>query len=89
MSGYQYKTAAQLAYDRNKKRLRLEGRLILDELLNEALAEMTGAFNEAAAEGEVLELEGTREEMLGYLRIAYQRQLGPAGVDVSDTDVLP
>lgn len=76
MSGYQHKTPAALAYDRNKKRLRLEGRLILDELLNEALAEMTGTFNEAAANGEVLELEGTRDELLGFLRVAFQRQLG-------------
>ena len=77
MSGFVYKNNVALAYDRNKKRLRLEGRLILDELLNEALNEMTGAFNEAAANGEVLELEGTRDEMLGYLRTAAQKQLGP------------
>lgn len=74
--GHNYKSEVAMAYDRNKKRLRLEGRLVLDELMNEALNEMTGAFNEAAARGEILELEGTREEMLGFLRIATQKQLG-------------
>jgi hypothetical protein len=76
VSGYNYKNDVAMAYDRNKKRLRFEGRLILDELLNEALNEMTGAFNEAAANGQILELEGTRDEMLGYLRQAAQKQLG-------------
>ena len=73
---YNYKNSAALAYDRNKKRLRLEGRLILDELLNEALDAMTCEFNEALANGEVLELEGSREELLGFLRVATLRQLG-------------
>jgi hypothetical protein len=76
MSGFVYKNNVAMAYDRNKKRLRLEGRLILDELLNEAMNEMTGAFNEAAAKGEILELGGTRDELLGYLRTAAQTQLG-------------
>jgi hypothetical protein len=78
MSGHLYKNNVALAYYRNKKRLRLEIRLIADALANEALNEMTAAFNEAASNGEVLELEGTRDEMLGYLRTAVQKQLGPA-----------
>lgn len=78
MSGYRYKDGAAMAYDRNKKRLRLEGRLVLDEVLNVALAEMTTEFNAALLQGETLELEGTREEILSYLRNAAARQLGPA-----------
>lgn len=78
MIGHKHKDAAAMAYDRNKKRLRLEGRLVLDEVLNVALTEMTTQFNDALVRGDVLELEGTREEILDYLRTAAQRQLGPA-----------
>lgn len=81
MTDYRHKNAASLAYDANKKRLRLEGRLVLDLLMNEALHAMTQEFNEALNRGEVLELEGTREEMLQYLRVAAQQQLGVGNAD--------
>ena len=77
-TGYRYKNAVDLAYDANKKRLRTEGAIILAELMNEALSEMTTQFNEAQNRGEILEIGGSREEMKAYLRVAAKRHLGPA-----------
>ncbi len=76
MPNYTYKDAVALAYDGNKKRLRAEGSIILDGLMNEALDTMTTEFNEALNRGELLEIGGTRTEMLGFLRTAAQKQLG-------------
>ncbi len=76
MPNYVYKDAVALAYDGNKKRLRAEGSIILDGLMNEALNTMTTEFNEALNRGELLEIGGTRTEMLGFLRTAAQKQLG-------------
>lgn len=75
MPSYNTKDSVALAYDANKKRLRAEGSIILAELLNMALAEMTGQFNDALDRGEILEIGGTREEMKGFLRVAAKRQL--------------
>ena len=76
MPEYNYKDNARLAYDANKKRLSTEGAIILDVIMNEALAEMTAQFNEALANGEILEIGGSREEMKRFLRIAATRELG-------------
>lgn len=76
MPNHTYKDNVTLAYDANKKRLRAEGQIILAELMNEALAEMSREFNAALARGEVLHVGGTREEMRAFLATAAQRQLG-------------
>lgn len=76
MPNYNHKDAVALAYDANKKRLRLEGRIILDRLMNEALAEMTHEFNEGLQRGELLNIGGSAEELKGFLRIAARRELG-------------
>lgn len=75
MPTYTYKDNVALAYDANKKRLRAEGSILLAELMNEALSEMTTQFNEALNHGEILEIGGTREEMKALLWKAAQRQL--------------
>lgn len=75
MPSYTYKDVSTLAYDANKKRLRAEGAIILAELMNEALSEMTQQFNDKLAQGIVLEIGGSREEMKGFLRLAAQKQL--------------
>ena len=76
MPNYITKDNVQLAYDANKKRLRAEGAIILDAVLNLALTEMTTQFNAALGEGQILEIGGTREEMKEFLRVAAQKQLG-------------
>lgn len=76
MPTYNTKDAVELAWDANKKRLRAEGSIILAELMNMALDEMTSEFNAALDKGEILEIGGTREEMKGFLRVAAQKQLG-------------
>ena len=76
MPNYTSKDNVALAYDANKKRLRAEGQIVLAELMNMALDEMTTQFNAALAKGEILEIGGTREEMKEFLRIAAQKQLG-------------
>jgi len=73
---YITKDNVQLAYDANKKRLRAEGSIILAEVMNSALSEMTAQFNAALGNGQILEIGGTREEMKEFLRIAAQKQLG-------------
>ena len=69
-----YKDAAELAYDANRVRLRTEGRIALARLLNEAMNEMTVEFKAALARGELLELDGSPEEMERYLFAAVQRR---------------
>lgn len=75
--GYRKKDAVALAYEANKKRLRVEGAIVLASLLNEALAEMDAQFMEALNRGEVLSITGSREEMREFLRRAAERELGP------------
>lgn len=70
------KDKVALAYQANLKRLRVEGRIILDEVLNEAESEMTDQFKEALDRGEILSIEGSREEMKEFLRRAAERELG-------------
>ena len=76
MPNHTYKDEVALAYDANKKRLRTEGSIILAAVMNEALHEMTSQFNAALAEGGILEITGSREEMKSFLRSAAQKELG-------------
>lgn len=73
MSRYNRKDAVQLAYDANKKRLRAEVSVITDALLNEVLDEMTEQFNAALLRGELLQISGSRDELLGYVGRATKR----------------
>lgn len=76
MATYHYKDKVSLEYDANKERLRAEGRIILREVMNEAISEMTKQFNTALNEGRILSIGGTREEMKSLLLVAANRQLG-------------
>jgi hypothetical protein len=82
MPNYGYKDKAAMAYDANKKRIRAEGAIVLAAAMNEALNEMTRQFNEALHRGEILEIEGSREEMKALLLAASQKELAP-GADES------
>jgi hypothetical protein len=75
MPSYTYKNEVDLAFDANKKRLRCEGAILLQQVLNEALHEMSEQFNAGLAEGEILEIGGTREEMRQLLLAAANRKL--------------
>lgn len=78
MPTYGYKDEVALAFEANKKRLRAEGSILLAEVLNEALNEMTTQFNAALARGEILSIGGTREEMKGLLQAAAVKRLEAA-----------
>ena len=80
---HRYKDRIELTYEANKRRLRLEGGLILAEMMNEALQEMNTAFHEALNRGELLEISGTREEMKGFLKRAAARHLQLESGDAS------
>jgi len=73
MTGYRRKSAADLVYDANKVRIRTEARVLLNEVINDAIDAMTIEFNEALNRGEVLSIGGTREEMLVFVRTAARK----------------
>lgn len=73
---YNYKGQAALAFDENKKRLRLEGRLVCDRIMNEVLREMTSEFQDALLRGEVLTLGGSAAETQEYFTAAARKALG-------------
>lgn len=75
MASYKKKDKVTLAFQANVKRLRAEGAIILAEVMNQAISEMDEAFQEALNKGELLHIEGTREEMKKYLRAAAEREL--------------
>ena len=77
-TSYNHKSAAELAFNANKIRLHTEGRLLLAGLMNEVINEMSERFNDALVRGEILELEGSRDELRAILRTVSQRQLGSA-----------
>lgn len=72
---YNRKTEAELAFDANKKRLRAEVQLIADELLNQAFSVMSEEFQQAYIRGEILQVEGNREQLLKYLQTATTKVL--------------
>lgn len=77
MARYNRKSKSDLVYDANRKRIRAEGAILLAELMNEALTVMTEQFEIAEQEGEVLELDGNKEQLKAYLWEASKRELGP------------
>jgi len=70
-----HKGPAELAYDENKKRLRFEGRILMDRVMNEVLAHMTDEFQAALLRGEVLEVGSSREEAREYFKRVARLQL--------------
>ena len=83
---YRKKTPAEMIFSRNKKRLRLEGRLMLDDLLNEVIDEMNQRFQAALNRGETLEIAGASEEMREVMWAVAQKNLKPLVEDTSHAD---
>lgn len=73
---YNYKGQAQLAFDNNKLRLRLEGRIVLNQIMNEVLREMAVEFQEGVLRGEILTLGGSASETQDYFTKAARKALG-------------
>lgn len=76
-TNYNYKGPEKLAFDANKKRLRVECTILMDRVVNEVFNEMTLQFNEALAEGQILEFSGATEHVKELLRIAAAKELSP------------
>lgn len=70
------KDETALVFDQNKKRIRFEVQLLVDRVLNEALAQMADEFVSALARGELLVLDGNEDELRGLLRRAAAKELG-------------
>lgn len=82
MRSYTKREDVELAFNANVVRLRAEGRLILDRILNESLSEMSKQFHEGIGRGVTLEIGGSRSEMKRFLRDAAARHLAlPPGKD--------
>lgn len=77
MAYRQYKDSTTLTYDENVKRLRFTASLLLNDVLNEAIHEMTEEFKEALARGDVLHFEASAEELKALLRRAAEKELRP------------
>lgn len=76
---YKKKDNVALAFAANVKRIRLEARIVLDHVLNEALAEMSKEFDEGLLRGELLNIAGSPEELKEFLRRAAEKELKPEG----------
>jgi hypothetical protein len=73
---YNYKGPAALTFDENKLRLRLEGRIVLQRIMNEVLREMSTEFDAGLLRGEVLSIGGTSAETQEYFTKAARKALG-------------
>ena len=73
MPTYNYKNHTALAYDENKKRLRLEASIVLAEIMNEALKEMTREFNDGLARKHLHRLSAA--EARAFLSAATRKML--------------
>lgn len=75
MPSYIYKDETEIAFAANRKLLRAQGAVILDRMMNEALKEMSDEFNKGIAEGRILRLEATSDDIIKYLQKAVHKQL--------------
>ena len=73
---YKKKNKGVLAFQANVKRIRCEANIVLQEVLNSALAEMSDEFDAAFNDGNILEIECTPDELKKLLLRAAQRELG-------------
>lgn len=79
------KNANALTFDAGKKRLRTEARIVLDQVLNEALARYATEFNAAIKRGIRPQVTFTPDELRALLLRSAQRELTPpvaAGTEV-------
>lgn len=75
MAGFMKKDEAALRWDEAKKRLRLEGRIVLDRIMNEVLDEAARDFTEGLANGQLMDLPDSREELQRYFTRAASKVL--------------
>lgn len=75
MPRYIHKDNILLEFEANKKRLRTEGRIVLDRVLNEALDQMAKEFNAGLDRGEVLRVESSPNELRRLLWQAARLEL--------------
>jgi hypothetical protein len=75
MGEYQHKDKYVLSYDAGVKRIRLEGRIALDQVLNDAIDAWSREHEAAKKRGEVLELTGDRDALMVYLRASARKAL--------------
>jgi hypothetical protein len=76
MPKFTSKDEATLAYEANKKRLRVEGQLILDRVMNEALRDMTAEFNKNLNRGRIVSLALNEDALKRSFRRAAKKVLG-------------
>ena len=81
MSGYTKKDEVTLAWLDNREKIQLQGRQLLRRVLNEALTELDKQFNEALENGDVLELDASKEELKALLLATAQRELAPGEIE--------
>lgn len=74
-TSYTRKTPVELAFNANVKRLRAEIGILANALANETLAEMSDQFEAELHNGNILEIEGSREELRATLRRVAEREL--------------
>lgn len=70
---YVKKTEEELRWDETKKRLRLEGRIVLDRLMNDVLDEASRDREAGQHGGTLMEVPETRAELQAYFRKAAAR----------------
>ena len=72
---YTKKDKFTLSYDASVKRIRGEGKIALDSVMNEALAAFDQEHSDAKNNGEVLEVTD-RVTLMRYLRTGTRKQIG-------------
>jgi hypothetical protein len=76
MPKYTHKDATTLAYEANKKRLRVEGQILLDNMMNEAVHEMTQQFNKELSHGRIVELKLDEDSVRKLFKSSSRKVLG-------------
>jgi hypothetical protein len=76
MIGYRELSEAELVWRENRENINLQGRQLLRRVLNAALVELDLQFREALNNGEILEINPTKEELQQLLLASAERELG-------------
>lgn len=72
---YMKKDEAALRWDEVKKRLRLEGRIVLDRIMNEVLAEADKDFAAGLESGSLMDIPDSRADLQAYFTRAASKVL--------------
>jgi hypothetical protein len=68
MGYYRNKTPIDLKWQENRKRLQLEAQVIMDRVMNTALAQMDEEFTANLERGELISIESGRDDLMRYLK---------------------